>query len=113
MDGIEFNKYRQAGTTEAKVRKQCTEAKGIIQDDKFWHWLEFFISMSTGFVVAVRCMDGAKAGSVCLVYKLWSMLSDTAAQAFKDEVKRAESAKRECLATVPLFKDIAKMICKD
>jgi len=113
VDGIEFNKYRQAGTTEAKVRKQCTEAKGIIQDDKFWHWLEFFISMSTGFVVAVRCMDGAKAGSVCLVYKLWSMLSDTAAQAFKDEVKRAESAKRECLATVPLFKDIAKVICKD
>ena len=99
VDSVPFDTFRKSTATERAAREQCTAVKEIVHDVQFWRWLEFFVKMSIGFVVAVRCMDGAKAGSVCLVYKIWSLLAGTVTAVFRDEPNRA-MASEELLAEI-------------
>lgn len=90
----------------AAVFSQCERVRSKLHDDRFWVWISFFLKLSTGYVVAVRCMDGAKAGSACLVYKLWAMLASTVEAAFVEEQDRG-------IASEELFKKVVDVICKD
>jgi len=104
VDSKKFQEFRNDSTAE--VKRQCDAAKDILRDDRFWEWCAFFLRVSVGYIVAVRCMDGAKAGSVCLVYKMWSMLSATVEAAFVETKNRA-------IASKELFDKVKKVICKD
>jgi hypothetical protein len=55
------------------IRKYNNISK-IIRDEEFSVKLEALLSLSEPFVYAVRLLDAAKAGSACLIYKLWNML---------------------------------------
>jgi hypothetical protein len=104
VDSKRFDEYRSAANAELKA--QCDQVKSILHDDRFWTWLNFFLKLSTGYVVAVRLLDGAKAGSACLVYKLWSMLSGTIDAAFLEEKDRTISSKT-------LYEKVIAIILKD
>ena len=90
-DSKKFQEFRNGST--ADIRKQCDAARDILHDNRFWEWCAFFLRLSIGYIVAVRCMDGAKAGSVCLVYKMWSMLSTTIETAFVETEDRTIASK--------------------
>lgn len=98
--------YRQNKT--GQVKKLADDVSATVQSEDFWKALEFFLKMSIGFVVAVRCFDGALQGSVCLVYQFWSLLSQTVVGVFKEERKLCPS-----FATRELYDDIKKVIMKN
>lgn len=113
VDSVAFRDYAAHTATPLAVRTQCNAVKVIIHDELFWDWLSFFVKMSLGFVVAVRFLDGAKAGSVCLVYKMWSLLTDTVASAFKEETKNSESRIAQDPSFKTLFRAIEHLVCED
>lgn len=96
---------RSAGKQAKLVANIALEA---IQSEDFWKFLDFFLKMSIGFVVAVRCFDGALQGSVCLVYQFWSTLSQTVVGVFKEHRKSCPS-----FATSELYDDVKKVIMTD
>ena len=107
VDTIKFAKFRQESAPA--VRQQCQAVKDIVADEVFWSCLEFFRHLCLGFVVAVRCLDGAKAGSVCLVYKFWSMLPGTIASAFI----AARGTKCQSICTAELYREIKRVVSAD
>lgn len=104
-----MKKYIRSSKTPPSVKTQYDRVKSSIEDDFFWDKLDFFLKMTIGFVVAVRCIDGAKAGSVCLVYRMWELLSGTVAHAFINSVPPS----CEDFATPELYEDIKRVIIKD
>lgn len=105
---VAFRDFLKSNSVTASVRTQGYEVIAIVNDAEFWKCLEFLLKLSVGFVVAVRCFDGALQGSVCLVYQFWSTLSHTVAKVFKDEAKNFAS-----FATRELYEDIKKVILAD
>ncbi len=110
VDCVSVPKFQQfKNQSSASLREQIARVVAAILDAKFWARLKFFLRMMIGFVVAVRCMDGAKAGAVCLVYKMWNMLAGTVAHAFLHGVDS------ECshFATPELYQEIKRVIVTD
>lgn len=54
-----------------------------LYDAKFWAWLDFFMSFMLPFVIAIRCFDTTAAGSVCFVFRFWTLLLNTVSHAFE------------------------------
>jgi hypothetical protein len=107
VDDPQFRDFIRTSTTKG-MKNLGASVIDAVQDEQFWKCLEFLLKMSVGFVVAVRCFDGALQGSVCLVYQFWSTLSQTVAGVFKDHSKSCPS-----FATRELYDDIKKVVMAD
>jgi hypothetical protein len=106
VDSPKFQEFKNRSVQELK--EQCILVKKTVEDEMFWGRLTFFTKFSLGFVVAIRCFDGALAGSVCLVYKFWSLLSQTIVSVFKEHKDLCSS-----FATAELYADVVAVVEKN
>lgn len=65
------------------MRDRAKEVTSILEDDLHWEMVDFLLDLGRGFVTGVRLFDGAKSGSVCVVYKMWSLLACSMSSAFE------------------------------
>lgn len=83
--GGAFQKHSFGLPLTSALRKDMTEAVRAVQDPAFWKWTKFFVKLTIGFIVAIRCFDGCLTGSVCFVYQFWRNLANTVRHVFVTE----------------------------
>jgi hypothetical protein len=103
-----WDSYRDDSRTKPSFRSKMNAVYAIIRDRDamLFHYLAFFLKLTTGFVVAIRCFDGSFSGSVCYAYKFWMTITNTVALAFKEETNKH-------IANPALFQLIGNSILKD
>jgi len=76
---------------DKKTTSRFNDVCKHIKKDLFWIQLSCLVNVSEPFIYATRIMDSARAGSACLIYKLWTMLAGSVAEKIQesnDEHKR-------------------------
>lgn len=83
----EFNTW--VANQDTDVKALAKSVKNVVSgttDPLFWAKLGVMDKLSVAWVVAVRLFDGAKPGSACMQYKIWSMMGATVQKVFKEDV---------------------------